>query len=67
MRGPPELATLPVVAHPVAPLLRHASEHGVPIVLPQGVDGEVKDASLCYGTHVSSLKETEFIYMELSE
>ena len=52
--------TLPAGAHPAAPLLRHAAEHGVLIALRQGIGKEEKESDLCCGTHVSAVKETEF-------
>ena len=53
---PPELDTLPAEAHPAAPLLRHESDHGVPIALPQGMDKEERDADIYYDTHASNIK-----------
>ena len=65
VRGLPELMTLPAVAHPEAPLLRDAAEHGVLIVLLQGMDDKEQEAALRYGTHAYALKDTEFIHTEL--
>ena len=67
MRGSSELDTIPAGAHPLAPLLHHASEHGVPIALPRGMDEEERGAAICYGTHASASKEAEFIHAELAE
>ena len=39
-------------AHPVAPLLRHASEHGFHIALPRGMDKEERDADIYYDTRL---------------
>ena len=67
VRRPPEVATLPAGAHPASPILHHTAEHDTLISLTWGIDDEVKDTALCYGTHASVVKETEFIHTELSE
>ena len=56
VRRPPELDTLPVGAHPAAPLLRHEEQHGVHITLPRGMYKEERDTSIRYGMHASSSK-----------
>ena len=56
--------TLPSVAHPVAPLLHDAAEHGVSIALLQGINKEEKEGLLCYGTHAAALNEEDFIHAE---
>ena len=67
MRAPPELETLPDGAHPGALILRHAEKNGVLITLPCGMEDQEKKTALCYGTHVSALKEADFIYAYLAD
>ena len=67
MQPPPELETLPDGAHPGALILRHAEKNGVLITLPCGMEDQEKKTALCYGTHVSALKEADFIYTDLSD
>ena len=67
VRGSPDLDMLPTGAHPAAPLLRHAAEHGVPIAFPRGMYEEERDDAILYGMHASARKEAEFIHMNLAE
>ena len=46
VRRPLGLVMLPALAHPEAPLIRHATEHGVPIPLPRGMEKEDKEANI---------------------
>ena len=62
---PPELATLSAGVNPVAPLIHHTEEHGIPIALPRGIDEEEKEAAIRYGTYVSANSEAYFINAEL--
>ena len=51
----------------MAPLIRHAADHGVPIALPQVMDEEDRYMTIRCGTHAYASKKVSFIHVELAD